>query len=169
MPELLSPSRLSDELRTDRSPDLARRRVGIALSLIGAAIGGVVSLYQTGITRRLPDILPGDIFDAEQVDASDYAYRHLQMPDGPMMVANYALTAAALAAGGTSRAEENPALPLVAAAKALTDVVVTAALARSEWAENRKLCSWCQVATVLTLVTAVLTLPEARRAVAELR
>ena len=73
--QTIAPSQLSYELREEQSPDLTRRRWAIGLSLIGAAIGGVVGLYQTGIVKRLPDILPGRVWDAEKVDASDYAYK----------------------------------------------------------------------------------------------
>lgn len=162
--QTLSPTQLSHELREGESPDLTRRRWGIGLSLIGAAIGGVVTLYQTGIIKRLPDILPGRIWDAETVDASDYAYKRLQTPDAAMMVGTYALTAGLIAAGGKDRAEQAPALPIAAATKALFDFATCVQLGREEWAENKALCSWCQVATAISAVTVALTLPEALRA-----
>lgn len=165
MPELLEPSRLSRELREGTSPDLTRRRAGIALSLAGAVIGGVVAAYQTGLIKHLPDVLPGRVWDAEKVDASDYAYQNLQQPDAPMMLVNYGLTAMALAAGGKDRAEQNPALPLVATGKAAVDLALCGALAVQEWRENKALCSWCQVATVISAATLALTLPEAARAI----
>ena len=62
--ELLPPSQLSEELRTATSPELKRRRIALGLSFAGAAIGGVVAAYQTGLLKRLPDILPGSIWDA---------------------------------------------------------------------------------------------------------
>lgn len=163
--ELLSPSELSQQLREGQGPDLARRRAGIGLSLAGAVIGAVVTAYQTGLIRRLPDILPGRIWDAEKVDASDYAYRRLQQPDAPAMIVTYGLTAMALSAGGRDRARENPALPVIASLKAVGDLGVCVALAIDEWRENRRLCSWCQVATLISAATAALTLPEALRAV----
>ena len=164
MTQLLSPTQLSMQLRTGTSPDMQRRRWTIGLSLVGAAIGGIVTLYQTGLTKRLPDILPGKVFDAEKVDASDYAYAHLQMPDAPQMVVTYAVTAGLAAAGGADRAEENPALPLATAGKAVFDLVTCAVLAREEWRTNKALCSWCQIATLVSAATVALTLPEAIRA-----
>lgn len=160
----LAPADLSRELRTGSSPDLTRRRWTIGLSIVGSAIGGIVTLYQTGIVKRLPDILPGDVFDAEKVDASDYAYKRLQMPDAPLMMMTYAGTAALAAAGGAERATRQPVLPLALAAKAWYDLATCLKLGAEEWAENRKLCSWCQVATLISAVTAALTLPEAIRA-----
>jgi uncharacterized membrane protein len=162
--ERLAPTTLSRELRKGRSPDLARRRWTIGLSVVGTVIGGVVALYQTGIIRRLPDILPGKIFDAEKVDASDYAYKRMQMPDAPLMMMTYGATAALAAAGGAERATRQPALPIALAAKAWYDLVTCLKLGQEEWAENKALCSWCQVATVISAVTAALSLPEAIRA-----
>jgi uncharacterized membrane protein len=164
MPELLEPSRLSRELREETSADLTRRRIGIGLSLLGAALGGVVAAYQTGMIKRLPDILPGAIWDAEKVDASDYAYRYLQQPDAPAMIVTFGLTMMALAAGGKDRARQNPALPMVTTAKAATDLAVCLALAQQEWAENKKLCSYCQIATVISAATLALSVPETARA-----
>lgn len=160
----LAPATLSRELRKGSSPDLKRRRWTIGLSIVGAAIGGVVTLYQTGIIKRLPDILPGSLFDAEKVDASDYAYKRLQMPDAPQMMMTYALTAALASAGGADRATRQPALPLAMAAKAWYDFATCVKLGREEWADNQALCSWCQVATLVSAVTAALSLPEAVRA-----
>lgn len=167
--ETLAPDRLSHELRCERSPDLARRRGAIALSLTAAAIGGVVAAYQTGLVRRLPDLLPGRIWDAEKVDASAYAYRRLQVPDGMLMIATYAATAALVSAGGKDRAEQAPAFPLAAAGKALFDLITCIELAREERRDNRALCSWCQVATVLTAAILALTVPEAWRAARAVR
>lgn len=164
MPTTVAPAVLSRELREDTSPDLARRRWAIGLSFAGSTIGMIVTAYQTGLLKRLPDILPGRVFDAEKVDASDYAYKRLQTPDGALMAVTYGLTAALAAAGGKDRTRDNPALPLATAAKALYDLVTCLRLAREEWQENRALCSWCQVATGITAVTAALTLPEAGKA-----
>jgi uncharacterized membrane protein len=160
----LPPAQLSHELRLETSPDLIRRRWGIGLSLVGAAIGGVITAYQTGLIKRLPDILPGRIWDAERVDASDYAYKRLQTPDATMMLGTYAVTAGIIAAGGKDRAEQAPVLPIAAALKAVFDFVTCVKLGREEWAENKALCSWCQVATLVSAATVALTLPEAVRA-----
>ena len=54
---------------------------------------------------------------------------------------------------------------MIAAGKAAFDTVLCLALARTEWKENRKLCSYCQTATLLSALTLAFTLPEAWRAV----
>jgi len=162
--QTLTPTRLSHELRSDESADMVRRRWALGLSFGGAMIGIVVGAYQTGIIKRLPDIAPGRIFDAEKVDASDYAYKRLQTADGLLMIITYAVTAAMVGAGGARRAEEQPALALASTAKAAADVAFNMKLVREEWADNAALCSWCQLANVFSIATLALLLPEARRA-----
>ena len=51
----MNPTQLSHELRLETSADLNRRRWLVGLSMRGATIGQVVTLYQTGIIKRLPD------------------------------------------------------------------------------------------------------------------
>lgn len=91
-----------------------------------------MTLYQVGIIKPLPDVLPGAIFDAEKVDASDYAYKRMQMPDAAMMIMTYATTAALASAGGAERATRQPALPLAFAAKAWYDFATCLRLGQEE-------------------------------------
>lgn len=164
---MTNPTRLSRELREAQSGDLARRRWIVGLSLFGAAIGGVVGAYQTGALRRLPDP-PAGPFDSERVDASDYAYKRFDTPDGLLMTVTYGITAALAGAGGATRAEDRPLLPIATAAKRFYDAATALQLAREEWRENRAFCAYCQAATVTTLVSAALALPEANRALRSL-
>lgn len=157
------PYQLSRELRKGEDAELTRRRWIVGLSFIGAAMGQIVGLYQMGILRRLPDF-PTRFTDASRVDASDYAYRRFQMPDGLMMVATYAVTAMLAGAGGRDRARPYPVLPLALAGKTAYDSAVCLKLAREEWRENRAFCSFCQTATIVSLVSLGLAVPEAVRA-----
>lgn len=139
---------------------MRRRRWIIGLSLLGAAAGQVVTAYQTGLVRHLPD--PPGPFDADRVDASDYAFRRAQSPDGAIMIVTYALTAWLAAAGGPDR---RPVLPLLLAVKTLGDLGTDLKLAREEWQENHAFCAYCQAATLLSAVSAALAVPDAVRAV----
>jgi hypothetical protein len=158
----MDPTRLSRELRTAQSDDLRRRRWIVGLSLAVVAVGGIVGAYQTGIVRHLPD--PPGPFDADRVDASDYAYKRMSTPDGLLMTTTFAVTASLAGAGGADRAARQPFLPLATAAKTIYDAVTALRLAREEWQDNRAFCAYCQLATVTSLVAAALALPEAARA-----
>jgi uncharacterized membrane protein YjjP (DUF1212 family) len=159
----VDPRRLSKELREGTSDDLQRRRWLVGLSLVGTAMGAVVSLYQTGVIRTLPDP-PLSIFDSARVDASAYGYKRLQTPDALMMVVSYGITAWLAGAGGQNRATALPLLPLAMGAKIAGDVLVVLELGREEWQENAALCAYCQVATLCSIASAALAFPEVKKA-----
>lgn len=156
----MNPKQLSQELRQGKNPIMSRRRAIIGLSMLGGSMGQLVTLYQTGIVSHLPDPPGQQLFDADRVDASNYAYSRFNSPDGPIMVANYAITAWLAAAGGLDRARRNPFLPIAMGIKLLLDGVVSAELAREEWSENKAFCEYCQVATVCSFASLVLAVPE---------
>ncbi len=161
------PSRLSQELREGQSEDLTRRRWVVGLSLLGSAMAQIVGLYQTGIIKKLPDPPVGP-FDSARVDASDYAYKRLQTPDAFLMLGTYAATGALAAAGGANRATEQPGLPIAMAVKTVYDSLTALKLGQEEWAENKALCAYCQVATLASLASVALAMPEAIKAVRHL-
>jgi uncharacterized membrane protein len=160
----MEPQQLSQELREGNNPYMTRRRWIIGLSMLGGSMGQVVTLYQTGIVKHLPDP-PVPLFDADKVDASNYAYSRFNSPDGPLMVANYALTAWLASMGGIDRARRNPLIPIAMGVKLVFDGVLSAELAREEWNENKAFCEYCQVATLCSLASIVLAVPEVMTAV----
>ena len=162
-----TPSQLSRQLRTGDAPDLERRRKVVGLSMVGAAAGIAVSLYQTGVISHLPDPPVGP-FDSDKVDASDYAYKRAETPDGLAMLVTYGVTALLAGAGGEDRARRLPWLPLALAAKVASDVATNMILAKEEWAENKALCAYCQAANLASLASLPLVLPEARKALRHL-
>ena len=110
---MATPRELSRDFRLRTNPDLRRRRRLVGLSVVGVALSQIVTLYQTGILRRLSDPPIGP-FDSERVNASDYAYQLLQVPDAVLMMDTYALTTGLAAAGPHDRADREPLLPLAA-------------------------------------------------------
>ncbi len=127
---------------------------------MGVAIGQVVALYQTSILRRLPYPPMGPL-DFNKVNASDYAYKRLQMPDAFLMAGIYAAMAALATAGDEDRARDMPWLPVAMEAKIAYDVAMKLKLAREEWQAYQALCSYCQTATMVSIAAAVLAIPEA--------
>ncbi|MEP6516900.1 hypothetical protein [Microcoleus vaginatus] len=116
---------------------MTRRRWIIGLSMLGGSMGQAVTLYQTGIVNHLTDPPGQKLFDADRVDASNYAYNKFNSPDGPIMVANYAITAWLADAGGLDRARRKPLLPIAMGIKLVLDGVTNVELAREEWSENK--------------------------------
>lgn len=155
----MEPQQLSKELREGTSPDLERRRWIVGLSMLGGTMAQIVTLYQTGVLKELPD-LPIPFADSDRVDASAYAYSRLNTPDGPLMMINYGVTAWLATTGGENRARENPLVPIAMGAKILIDSIAAAELAREEWSENKAFCEYCQVATLCSFASLALAAPE---------
>ena len=156
-------SELSRQLREGQAPEMKARRWIAGLSLLGVGMAQIVSLYQVGIVKHLPDP-PLDVFDSDQVDASDYAYKRFLTADGFLMLMSYATTAWLASMGGEKRSQTHPLLSLLMGAKIALDLVSAAELGREEWNDNKKLCPYCQTATVASLVSLVLAWPEVRSA-----
>ncbi|MBD3881052.1 vitamin K epoxide reductase family protein [Phormidium tenue FACHB-886] len=160
----MDPVQLSRELREGTSPDLERRRWIMGLSMVGTTMAQIVTLYQTGVLKELPD-LPIPFVDSDRVDAAPYAYSRLNTPDGPLMLINYGITAWLASTGGENRARENPLIPIAMGAKILIDSVAATELAREEWSENKAFCEYCQVATLCSFASLALAAPEVITAV----
>lgn len=161
--ESVKPSELSRQLREGDSPELNNRRWIVGLSLVGVLMAQIVSLYQVGIVKHLPDP-PLDVFDSDKVDASDYAYKRFLTPDGFLMLMSYATTAWLAGIGGEKRSQTHPMLSLLMGGKILLDLISAAELAREEWNDNKKLCPYCQTATLASLGSLWLAWPEIKRA-----
>ena len=164
----MRPEELSRQLRESSDEFLARRRKVARLALTAAGSMGLISLYQLGIIKHLPDPpLPG--FDSDKVDAAAEAYSMFSMPDGPIGLGSYAATLGLAAMGGENRAEEKPWIPLVLAAKATFDAQQAGKLTVDQVTKHRALCLWCLIAAGATFATVPLVIPEARAALRHIR
>lgn len=47
----------------------------------------------------------------------------------------------------------------------MADAAIAVKLGREEWQENRALCAYCQGATLVSLASVILAIPEAVRAI----
>lgn len=159
----MKPEALSRQLRTGSGDHLTQRRRVTALSLTAIGALGVVSLYQMGVIKHVPEpSLPR--LNADEVDASAEAYRFLAMPDGVLGIGSYAVTLALAAIGGSDRAAKHPWIPLALAGKVGIDALQAGRLTRTQWSQHRAFCSWCLAAAVATWASLPIVLPEARAA-----
>jgi uncharacterized membrane protein len=164
----MDPQALSWALRLGEAPDLNRRRHVTTLSLIAAGAMGVISLYQMGVTRRVPD-LPLKGLNAEKLNASPQAYSILQTPDAPLGLASYAGTMVLAAMGGPDRARTMPWVPLALAGKVAVDALVAAKLTADQATKYKAACLWCLGASAATFAMVPLVIPEAKEALRTLR
>lgn len=163
----MKPARLSRQLREGSGPFLAQRRGVVGLSLVSIGSMGLISLYQIGILKHLPDPpLPG--FDSDKVDASAQTYSYFATPDAVLSIANYAVTMVLAAMGDQDRATKQPWIPLALAAKVVLDAAGAGKLTVDQWTKHRAFCIWCLLAAGATFVTVPLIIPEARVALRQL-
>lgn len=159
---------LSEELRWSEHPYLRARRRITALSLVGGAAMGAVTLYQLGIVRHLPDP-PVRGFDSDRLDAAGEAFAHQEAPDGALALANFGATVALAATGSLQRYERRPWLPLAMAAKLAADAAGAGYLTLEQITKHRAVCAYCVAAAAASVAMVPLALPEARAAWQSLR
>ncbi|HET6567048.1 MAG TPA: vitamin K epoxide reductase family protein [Rhodothermales bacterium] len=163
----IKPARVSRDLRTGTGAYLSKRRGVFCLSLTAAASMGVISLYQMGVLRHLPEP-PLPHLDADKVDASRQSFEWLSTPDGPLGLLSYSATAVLAAAGGKDRATRTPWIPIALAAKVAADTAQAARLTIDQWTKHRAFCSYCLLAAGATFATVPLVVPEVMDALREL-
>jgi uncharacterized membrane protein len=160
--------RVSDDLRRGTGDVLRARRRQMGWMLGASAAMGVVTAYQSGLLRRLPDPpLPG--VDSNKVDASGEAYYYGHTPDAALALASYGASMVLIGMGSADRAKERPLIPLLTAAKLASDAVGAVYLTAEQVSKHRALCAWCLAAAVASAAAVPAALPEARAAWKALR
>lgn len=148
--------------RSGETPSLRRRRTIAALCAAGAVDFSLISLFQLGVVRHLPDP-PGKIFDSDRVNSSRKASAY-GLPDGPLGLLQYALTLGTLAFGGT-RDTGRPA----AATWALATLVGAGAVGALDYLRDmlfreKRVCPYCVAGAALNLAMVPLAWCEVRDA-----
>ncbi|HEY8293645.1 MAG TPA: vitamin K epoxide reductase family protein [Thermomicrobiales bacterium] len=163
----MKPEELSEQLRHGSGDDLRRRRGIVGLSLVAVGSMGMISLYQMGIIKHLPEpSLPR--LDADTVDASPEAYSRFATPDGMLGLGSYAITMGLAAMAGEDRARTEPWIPLALAAKVAFDTSQAVRMIRDQATKEKAFCSWCLLSALCTLATVPLVIPETRAAIRQL-
>ena len=118
------PEVLSEQLRQSSEEFLPQRRGIAALSLLAMSSLELITLFQTGIIKHLPEVpLPGLHMDSQKVNSSSDAYAMFEVPDGIIGLGSYAATLGLAVMGGKDRSRKQPWIPLVLAAHAEVDAL----------------------------------------------
>ena len=158
---------LSQQLRLGTGEFLAQRRGIVGLSLIAVGSMSLITLYQMGIIKHLPEP-PLPLLDADKVDASAEAYSRFETPDGVLGIGSYAMTMGLAAMGGQDRAQKQPWIPLALAVKVAFDTWQAIRLFRDQLTRFHAFCSWCLLAAGTTLAMVPLAMPETYAALRQL-
>lgn len=128
-------------LRNGISKSLKRRRKIITLSAVGLIDFSIISLYQVGVIKKLPD-LPGKIFDSNKVNASEDAYM-MGVPDGPVSAGLYTLNMILAAYGGGEKAGRPMWSDILLSGVALANAGGAVYYLKNMITKQKKACPYC--------------------------
>lgn len=163
----MSPERIRIELTEGSSDELRRRRMIIGLSMVGIGLAAGAALLQTGVVRHLPDPPAGN-FDADKVMKSEPAYQ-FGVPDATIALTGLAANVPLAAWGGSDRFRDQPIIPLIAAGKSAIEAAAGAWYFYQMPTKLKTWCGYCVASAAVYFGIFALTLPEARKALGELR
>ncbi|MFC0677958.1 vitamin K epoxide reductase family protein [Lysobacter korlensis] len=156
------PAELRQQIRNDQGSEMRHRRDVLTVSLVGIASMAIVSLYQMGKVRHLPDPpVSKPHFDSDKVNATEEAFGY-GMPDGPLTLLAHAMNVALAAAGPPDRARTRPWLPLLAAAVSAPQAAIAAKYLFHQMPKvDKAWCPYCVVDALTHFATFALVAPEA--------
>jgi uncharacterized membrane protein len=166
----MEPQALRRSIQESNSPEMSARRAIVGVSLVGIASMAIVSLYQMGAARHLPDPpVRRPHFHSDKVNASTEAFGY-GMPDGPLTIGAHAANIMLAAAGPDDRSRQRPWLPLLASLlSGLQAAVAAKYLFYTMPKVDKAWCPYCIADALTHFATFALTLPEAQKAIVRKR
>ena len=153
----MKPADIKTALRKSTSEDLERRRKVIVLSALGLVDFSIISLYQAGVIKRLPD-LPYPVFDSNTVNASEDAYI-MGVPDGPVSAAVYAATMVLASAKGDEHSGRKPVFDLLLGATVFANACGAAFYMYTMIFKQKKICLYCVTGALINFMSAAVVAP----------
>jgi uncharacterized membrane protein len=139
-----------DILRDDHSAKTENRRHIAALSALGLADFSIISLYQMGYIKYLPDV-PYKVFDSDKVNASKEAVM-MGLPDGVISLGMYA-GSMFLATAASSKPKYSKWLDLALGGIVLGQAVGAAMYLYKMAAVEKKACLYCITGAVINFAS----------------
>ena len=148
---------IRNELLHGTAHDLRKKRKIILLSALGLVDFSIISLYQTGVISRLPDI-DHRVFDSNKVNASEDAYM-FGAPDGPISALAYAATMVLASAGGSNKTGRKPALDLALGATIAGNAAGAIYYLYNMIFRQKKICLYCVTGAGINIASAIIIAP----------
>lgn len=148
---------IRNELLYSIDNDVKVRRKIIALAAAGLVDFSIISLYQTGVIKKLPD-LPHPIFASNKVNAAEDAYM-MGVPDGPVSATVYAASMVLAAAGGGRNASRKPVMDTLLGATVAGNAIGAIYYLWNMTFKQKKICVYCVTGAVINITSAVLVAP----------
>src|SRR3954447_1721925 len=157
---------IRNELRNNDSENMTDRRKIIWLSALGLVDFSAISLYQTGVIEKLPD-LPFPIFDSNKVNASKEAYQ-FGVPDGPVSAVMYAATMVLAAASGSEQSGRKPVFDTLLGTTILGNTAGAIYYLYDMAFKQKKICLYCIAGAAINIASAVIVAPLVKRSIRQL-
>lgn len=135
-----------DQIRKDTSEATQCRRDIAALAALGLVDFSLISLFQLGYIRHLPDV-PGKVFDTEKVNSSKDAVL-FGLPDGVVSLGAYTATIG-LAVAATRFKKPSRVLDVAMGAVLLGQAAGAAQYLYNMTAVQKKVCVYCVAGAVI--------------------
>jgi uncharacterized membrane protein len=150
--------KIRDVLRTEHSQDIDRRRKVALLSAIGIADFSIISLLQSGVIRKLPDIPYPAVFDTNGINTSKTSFE-MGVPDATMSTVMHALEMVLATAGGSEKASRKPIFDVLLGGVVLGHALGAVRMTYDMFFKKKKICLYCLTGASLILSSAVIIAP----------
>jgi uncharacterized membrane protein len=154
---------IRQELLTGTGEDLEKRRTITALSALGLIDFAIISLYQSGVIKRLPE-LPFKAFDSNKVNAAPEAYK-MGAPDATVSALLYAGNMVLATAGGTKASGRKPVLDLLLASVIAGNAGGAVYYLYDMIFKQKKVCPYCIAGAAINIASAVIVAPLVLKAI----
>lgn len=148
---------IREELLHGTDEDLQRRRKILGLSALGLLDFALISLYQAGVIKRLPDV-PHSAFDSNKVNASQDAYQ-MGAPDGTISAWIYATNMVLATVGGTERSGRKPIHDVLLATTIGANAGGALYYLYNMAAYQKKVCPYCIAGAAINFASAIIMAP----------
>jgi uncharacterized membrane protein len=148
---------IRQELLTGTGEDLDKRRTITALSALGLVDFAIISLYQSGVIKRLPE-LPFNTFDSNKVNAAPEAYK-MGAPDATVSAWVYASNMVLATAGGTEASGRKPVLDILLGSTIAGNAAGALYYLYDMIFKQKKICPYCVAGAAINIASAVIVAP----------
>jgi uncharacterized membrane protein len=148
---------IRQELLNGTGEDLQKRRKIVTLSALGLLDFAVISLYQAGVIKRLPE-LPFPVFDSNKVNAAPDAYQ-MGAPDATISAWIYSTNMVLATVGGTEHSGRKPIHDVLLGATIAANAAGALYYLFNMTFYQKKICPYCIAGAAINLASAVIMRP----------
>jgi len=157
---------IRQELLNSTDEDLQLRRKVVGLSALGLVDFAFISLYQSGVIKRLPE-LPFKSFDSNKVNAAPDAYK-MGAPDATISAWLYATNMVLATAGGTESSGRKPVHDMLLGGTVAANAGGALYYLYNMVFKQKKVCPYCIAGAAINISSAVIVAPVVLKSIKKL-